>query len=105
MATTHGPRDGRDQGADGPLLGQLGGDAEPAEGVTEVAAGHQDADVGARAGEDQPVDGLVGRSRRRWTCTTRQVAHAVAPRMAATKNRARGWAQVTTGAAVICRSA
>ena len=67
-------------------------------GVAEVAAGHQRADQRAGPGQHQPVDGRCGSSRSRRTCSARQVTYAVAPRIAATKNSASGWSQVTTGA-------
>ena len=59
MPTTQAPPRRRDQRPHGALLGQLGGHAEPADGVAEVAAGDQDPDERAGPGEHQPVDGLV----------------------------------------------
>ena len=88
-----------------PLLAELGVDADPATGRTRRSHRPPASRPGRRRGR-APAGSPPGAARatpRTWTC--RQVAHAVAPRIAATKNSTSSWHQVTIGAVPQIRSA
>ena len=88
-----------------PLVGQLGVDADPADGVADVATGHQRAHQGAGAGEHQPVDGPVRLEA--LVVDVHRAPGAVRRRAEDRRDqqRASGWAQVTIGAVSRTRSA
>ena len=79
-------------------------DAQPADGVPDVDARGQRPDVGTRAGQHEPVDGLVRGEPAGWWSRVRRVDQAVPPRMQATRSSASGWTQDTCGGTLAPRS-